>query len=208
MNHLSRRFFRHSAWALALVATCFASSALCARSKFNKVLSIGDQAPGWADLPGVDGKKHALTDLKEAKAVVVVFTRNSCPMAKRYEERLIAFAKRFREQNVEVVAISVSQSAADNLEKMKERASANEYPYAYLRDDSQEIGRAYGATVTPHFFLLDGKRKVAYMGAFDDNIDVDKAAKPYLVNAIEALLAGKDPPVKESLQRGCEIEYE
>jgi len=208
MNRFPRGFFPHLAWVFAFVATCCAASALFAKAKFNKVLSIGSEAPAWADLPGVDGKKHGLADLKDARAVVVVFTCNHCPVAKMYEERLLAFAKRYREQKVEVVAINVNRIPADSLEKMKERSAAKEYPFAYLYDESQESARSYGATVTPHFFLLDGKRKVAYMGAFDDKFDAEKVEKPYLENAVEALLAGEEPKVKESLQRGCGILYE
>jgi len=192
----------------AIFVLSFACVALPAKAKFNKVLSIGSPAPAWADLPGVDDKKHGLDDLKDANAVVVVFTCNHCPFAKLYEDRLLEFAKKYREQKVEVVAISVNKNPADGLEKMKERATAKEYPFPYLYDESQETGRAFGATVTPHFFLLDGQRKIAYMGAFDDNADIDKVQKRFLVNAVDAVLAGKEPPVKESLQRGCEIPYE
>jgi peroxiredoxin len=178
-----------------------------AKSKFNRVVSVGDAAPVWRELAGVDGKGHSLGEYKSAKAVVVVFIANRCPTYKLYESRLIEFAKTYGERGVQVVAISVSVDEADGLEKMKERAQAKGYDFPYLHDPSQETGRKYGATVTPHFFLLDGDRKIAYMGAFDDNLDERKVEKMYLVDAVERLLQGKPPLVKESLQQGCEIEY-
>lgn len=178
------------------------------KAKFNKVLNVGDKAPEWSDLPGIDGKPHSLADYQEAKAVVVVFTCNHCPVAKAYEERVAEFAKKY-EREVQVVAISVSRNPADGLAKMKARAAEKEFPFPYLFDETQKSGRSYGATVTPHFFLLDGERKIAYMGAFDDNIfEPEKAEKHYLADAVEAMLAGHEPKVKESLQRGCPIEYE
>jgi peroxiredoxin len=124
-----------------------------------------------------------------------------------YEERLIEFARK-NEEKVQVVAISVSHNGADGLAKMKTRAAEREFPFPYLYDESQKSARSYGATVTPHFFVLDRDRRIAYMGAFDDNFDRDKVEKQYLADAVEALLAGNEPRVKESLQRGCAIEYE
>lgn len=178
------------------------------KAKFNKVLDVGDPAPDWKDLPGTDGKSHRLAEFRKAKALVVVFTCNHCPVAKQYEERLVEFAKKY-EQRVQVVAISVSRNDADRLEKMKARATEAGFAFPYLRDESQQSGRAYGATVTPHFFVLDRDRKIAYMGAFDDNIfEPEKVEKHYLVDAVEAVLAGQEPRVRESLQRGCAIQYD
>lgn len=178
------------------------------KAKFNKVLDIGDQAPDWTDLPGVDGKKHSLDEYRDAKAVVVLFTCNRCPVSKQYAERLAAFVKKYEKQ-VQVVAISVSLHGADRLNQMAVRAAEKPFPYPYLHDESQFTGHAYGATSTPQFFLLDGKRRIAYMGAFDDNFaDPEKVEKQYLIDAVEAVLAGNEPKVKESLARGCAIDYE
>ena len=178
------------------------------KAKFNKVLNIGDKAPDWTDFPGIDGKTHSLGEYRDAKAIVLVFTCNHCPVAKQYEERLMQFAKA-HEKRVQVVAISVSHNGADRLDKMKARAAEKRFPFPYLYDESQKSARAYGATVTPHFFVLDADRKIAYMGAFDDNIfEPEKVEKHYLVDAVEAVLAGNEPKVKESLQRGCAIDYE
>jgi peroxiredoxin len=91
---------------------------------------------------------------------------------------------------------------------MKARASEKGFTFPYLYDETQKSARSYGATATPHFFLLDGDRKIAYMGAFDDNFDSEKVEKHFLADAVKAVLAGKAPRVRESLQRGCAIDYE
>lgn len=182
-------------------------NAAAPKAKFNRVLKIGDQAPEWGELPGVDGKEHGLGEYRDFKAVMVVFTCNHCPVAKAHEERLIALAKKYAEE-AQVVAISVSLNPADSLERMRARSAEKQFPFPYLFDATQETGRKYGATVTPHVFLLDANRKIAYMGAFDDNsLEPEKAQRHYLADALEAVLAGREPPVKESLQRGCAIEY-
>jgi peroxiredoxin len=192
----------------AVVCAALSASSDAGRSKFNEVLSVGDAAPVWNDLPGTDDKQHSLADLNDAKVVVVVFTCNHCPMAAAYERRIVALAKDYAEKRVQVVAISVSRHEADGPEKMKARAQQRQYPFLYLYDESQAIGRAFGATCTPHFFVLTEDRKIAYMGAFDDNADAEKVEKRYVADAVEALLQGRPPGTRESLQRGCPIEYE
>jgi peroxiredoxin len=174
--------------------------------KFNKTLDVGSAAPAWADLEGTDGKKHALADLKDKAAVVVVFTCNSCPTAAGYEGRIIAFAKKHADQ-VAVVAINVNTGKEDALPAMKERAAKKGFPFAYLYDPSQAIAKRYGAKYTPEFFLLDRDRKVAYMGAMDDKAGGDPKLK-YLEDALAAVLAGKAAPVAEtSAAAGCGIRF-
>ena len=193
---------------LAALGNSVESACAAGKSKFNNVLAIGDKAPEWENLPGVDGKAHSLADYHGAKTVVIVFTCNHCPVAKMHEDRLTELARKF-EKDVQVVAISVSRNPADGLDKMKVRAAEKKYPFPYLYDETQKAGRNYGATATPHFFVLDGERKIAYMGAFDDStLEPEKAQKHYLVDALKAVLEGKEPRVRESLQRGCAIEYE
>jgi peroxiredoxin len=177
-------------------------------AKFNKVLDIGKPAPAWRDLEGVDGKRHHLDDLKEAKLVVVLFACNHCPVVKTYERRIIRFVDDYRDKGVELVAISVSKQASDQLPQMKTRAVDSGFNFPYLIDPSQKIGRDYGATCTPHVFVLDGQRRVAYMGKIDDHLDESKVNEHFLRDAVEALLAGQRPAVTETRQTGCEIEYE
>jgi peroxiredoxin len=177
------------------------------KAKFNKVLNVGDKAPDFTSLPGVDGKNHELDDFNEKDIVVVVFTCNHCPVAKEYAVRIEEFTKKY-EEKVQVVAISVSLSAADRLDKMKARNAEKPFPYPYLYDESQKSGKAYGATATPHLFVLDRERRIAYMGAFDDNFeDVNQVKSRYVADAVEAVLAGKQPKVKETRPAGCAIQY-
>ncbi len=176
--------------------------------KFNDVLEIGAPAPAWSGLVGTDLREHSLADLKKAKAVVVVFTCNGCPVAVAYEDRIAKFAQEYRSKGVALVAINVNNKKGDRLEAMVERAKKKGFDFPYLYDPSQKIARAYGAAVTPHFFLLDGERKIAYMGAFDDNQSPDKVTKEYLRDATRAVLASEAPAESETRQFGCGIKYE
>ena len=196
-------------------ATCFVFGAVVLllpstlpAAKFNKVLDIGKPAPAWNDLLGVDSKRHSLGDLKEAKLVVVVFACNHCPVVKTYERRLIRFVDDYRDKGVEFVAISVSRQASDQLPQMKSRASDSGFNFPYLIDPSQKIAKAYGATCTPHVFVLDQQRRIAYMGKIDDHLDDSKVTERFLRDAVDALLVGKEPEVAETRQVGCDIEYE
>ena len=192
---------------IATLMVCSASPVLQAATKFNKVLGIGKAAPVWTDLLGVDDQRHSLSELNEAKVVVVVFACNHCPVVKAYERRLIRFVDDYRDKGVELVAISVSKQASDRIGKMKTRASDCGFNFAYLIDPTQKIARAYGATVTPHLFVLDQKRRIAYMGKIDDQMEETKVTESFLRLAVDALLAGREPEVAETRQVGCEIDY-
>src|SRR5690606_16162913 len=114
----------------------------------------------------------SLDDYKDAKAIVVTFTCNVCPVAVAYEDRFVEFTKKYGEKGVKFVAINCSPS--EDLEKMKQRAEEKgfNFPYAYQEDGS--AAKAYGAKVTPHIYVLDQDRNVAYIGAFDDNQNESK----------------------------------
>ncbi len=173
-----------------------------------KPLAVGDAAPQWKDLEGIDDQKHSLADLADAKAVVVIFTCNHCPVAQAYEDRIVKLAADYKDKGVELVAINVNNIEADKLPAMKQRAEEKGYKFAYLYDPSQEIGRSFGASVTPHAFLLDGEQKLAYAGAIDDQMEVAKVEKHYLRDAIDSVLAGKKPETEATKPVGCGIEYE
>jgi peroxiredoxin len=197
-------------WVMGLAVAFLIPFAAHARAgQFNSVLNIGDAAPAWKALPGVDGKRHALADLQDREIVVVVFTCNSCPIASDYEDRIIAFAKKYcgPGQKTGLVAINVNTVEEDLLPHMKERAASKNFPYPYLFDESQKIGKAYGALFTPEFFVLDKDRKVAYMGAFDDNVEPTKIKHAYLEPAVQAVLKGVKASPAESQASGCLIRY-
>lgn len=171
-------------------------------------LKIGDKAPDFKDLPGVDGKKHCLSDYADAKVVVVIFTCNHCPVAVAYEDRIIQLQKDYKDKGVQVIAINVNNIPADRLDKMIERAKEKGFNFPYLYDETQQSAREYGATCTPHFFVLCQERKIAYMGAMDDSNNPGKVKENWLRDAIDALLAGKAPPKQVTQQRGCSIKWD
>ena len=176
--------------------------------KEEKGLAVGDKAPKWEGLMGTDDKSHSLADLEDVDVIVQVFTCNGCPVAKAYEQRLVELQKAYEDKGVRVVAINVNNGEREELPAMKERAEEQEFNFAYLDDPSQESARAFGALVTPHVFVLDKDRKVAYIGAIDDNQDPEKVEVHYVRDAIDALLAGRAPEVTESKAFGCGIHWE
>jgi len=175
--------------------------------------SVGDTVANFR-LPNVDGREVALTDYAGGKGVIVVFTCNSCPYAKAYEERIIELHRTFAPKGFPVLAIQPNapeRSPEDSFEKMQQRAQEKGYPFAYVWDRSQEIARAFGARRTPQVYLLrnaGGRFVVEYIGAIDDNTrDAAAVTRRYVAEAIEALLQGKEPPVRETRAIGCTIKW-
>jgi thiol-disulfide isomerase/thioredoxin len=163
------------------------------RSKFNREVAVGDPAPAFEGLLGIDGRRHSLADY-EAPVVVVVFLRNLCPTTHQYEARLKNFAQDFAADQVQLVAISVSRNPAEGLDRMAVRAKDKLYRWPYLIDESQ-------------FFVLDRARKIAYMGAFDDDVKGTAVQRTYVADAVRNLLEGKPVAPVDTLAKGCEIEY-
>lgn len=194
--------------AAALVGLGIFTIALSA-GEFNRKLNINDPAPSWSDLPGIDGKKHSLADWKAKDVVVVVFTCVQCPVARDYEERIVEFSTKHAgpDSKVGFVAINVCLGEDEAMPKMVERAKKAGFTFPYCADVSQKVGRAYGATVTPQFFVLNKERKVVYMGAMDDHIDAAKVKRTYLDKAVAAALKGEKPERAETPTKGCAIEY-
>lgn len=173
-----------------------------------KAPKVGDRAPDWSGIIGVDDKEHSLADYKKAGAIVLVFTCNHCPVAVAYEDRLVALQKDYGPKGVQLIAVNVNNIPSDRLDKMKQRAKAKEFNFPYIYDPSQRMGHDYGAKVTPHTFILDKDRKIAYRGAIDNNKKPDKADNHYVRDALDALLAGKKAPQAETKAFGCSIKYE
>ena len=192
----------------AIVYSCLA--AFASAGEFNPVLSIGDAAPEWKSLPGIDGKKHSLADWKSSDVVVLFFTCNSCDVATEYEDRIIALAKKYAgpKSRTTFVAVNVNKIPDDSLPEMKKRAEAKDFPFVYMYDESQQIAKAYGATSTPEFFVLDRDRRVVYMGGLDDSSNAKTVKNNFLDDALEAVLAGKRPKMAETVAIGCLIRYE
>lgn len=171
-------------------------------------LKVGDVAPDFK-LKGVDGKMVSLSDYADAKGYIVTFTCNHCPYAVMYEDRLIELHNKMAKQGYPVIAINPNDpeaKAEDSFENMIVRAEEKGFPFAYLFDDGQKIYPQYGATKTPHVFLLDKSRVVKYIGAIDDSArDADKVTKKYVEMAIEALEKGNDPDPNFTKAIGCSI---
>ena len=177
--------------------------------KYNKVVSVGDKAPTFSGLPAIENGEQvsvSLPDIKE-DVVVLVFLANHCPVVQAYEDRIIEFTNDYKSKGVKVVGIAVSQQSIDKLPGIKDYMKEHKSNYVYAYDESQDTGRAYGATNTPQFFVLDKERKIRYTGALDDNQREDRATKQYLRNAVDALLKGESPAVDETQPKGCGVQY-
>jgi peroxiredoxin len=177
--------------------------------KFNRKISLGDAAPSYAGLPGVDGKTHSLADLKDKEVVVLAITCNHCPVATAYEKRIIDFANKYAGpgSKVALVAINVNTDTEDALPAMIVRAKESGFNFPYLYDESQKIGRALGASVTPEFFVLNKDRKIVYMGGMDNGVNPNNVTETYLAPAVDAVLKGSAPAIGETAARGCNILY-
>jgi len=178
-----------------------AFAALCAPA-YAAELEVGTHAPEFKGLPGVDGKEYSLGDMKDATVVVVCFTCNICQVAVAYEDRFVEFSKQYASKGVKFVAINANRRTED-LAAMKTRAEEKGFNFPYVFDKSGKLATEYGARVTPHIFVLDQNRNVAYVGAFDD--DQDKPSKTYVKDAVDSLLSGKKVEVSKSKAFGCGI---
>lgn len=169
---------------------------------------IGDKATDFK-LKSVDGKMYSMADYKDAKGFIVVFTCNHCPFAVKYEDRINALAKKYKPQGYILLAINPNDPAVqaeDSFDLMKVRAKEKGFVFPYLFDEGQKIYPQYGATKTPHVFLLDKNQIVKYIGAIDDNVDsADEVKEKYLENAISALESGKTPSPETTKAIGCSI---
>ena len=175
-----------------------------------KTLKIGDLAPGFC-LPGVDGKDHSLEDFKDKKVIIVMFSCNHCPTVKAYEDRFVELQGDYRDKGVVLVAINPNDDKnypEDSFENMKIRAREKGFNFPYLRDESQEVARAYGAERTPEVFVFDEKQTLRYHGRIDDNVYEPKQVRqPYLRDALDALLRGRKVPLEETEPVGCTVKW-
>ena len=204
--------FGFSRWRFGLVLLLLVGiSGIALAGKYNKILSSGDPAPNWKDVPGIDGKKYSLAEFKDKEVLVVVFTCNSCEYAQDIEERLAKLGKKFaKDGNCALVAIcpsppNVEEDAAEELAK---RAKEKGFDFPYLVDPAQGTTRAFGATRTPEFFVFNKDRKLVYQGNLDDSPEGKKEIKHHFVeDAVAAALAGKKPEVEETAPIGCLVRF-
>ncbi|MBT6234958.1 thioredoxin family protein [Bacteroidia bacterium] len=167
---------------------------------------VGDTATDFS-LKGTDDQMHSLASIDGAKGYIVIFTCNHCPYSLAYEDRIIALQDKYGSE-YPVVAINPNDPVAypsDNFENMKLRAEEKGFNFLYLFDDGQKVYPQYGATKTPHVFLLDAQRTVKYIGAIDNSTKEDGVTKKYLEDAIEALKKGENPTPATTKAIGCSI---
>ena len=196
---------------LSILAIVVVVSAFSVNSKASTGYEVGDIATDFK-LENIDGKMVSLADYTEAKGFIVIFTCNTCPYAVQYEDRIIALDKKYAAKGFPVVAIMPNNPVVqpgDSEEAMKARAASKGFTFPYLFDDGQKIYPQYGATKTPHVYLLEKTKKgnvVRYIGAIDDNYkDAEAVNTKYVEEAIDALMNGKE--IKETKTRaiGCTI---
>jgi peroxiredoxin len=172
-------------------------------------LPIGSPAIDF-DLKGVDGKVYTLQSFRDKKALVVAFTCNHCPYVKDYEDRMIQLQRDYGHKGVTLVAINSNDDKnypEDSFEKMVERSKEKGFNFPYVRDETQDIAKRYGGICTPHVFVFDEKRVLQYKGRIDDNRNISLVKTSDLRNALDAMLSGKSPAVRETRPFGCSIKW-
>ena len=173
-------------------------------------LQPGDQAPAF-NLKGADGRAHTLTDFADKPVLVVIFSCNHCPYVQAYEDRMVAIQRDYKARGVQLIAVNSNDDKnypEDSFEEMVKRAKDKAFNFPYLRDASQDVARAYGATHTPQMFVFDRERRLRYTGKIDDNWQTPSAVtKQYLRDALDALLKGATPAEAATHAIGCTIKW-
>lgn len=194
-----------------LTLTCLA--VLIASRSVVPDYGIGDTVADFK-LKNVDGKMVALSDYKTSKGVIVIFDCNTCPYSQKYNDRIIGLNKKYASKGFPVVTINANDpkiSSGDSFEEMVDQAKRKNYDFPYLVDETQNVARAFGATNTPHVFVLKNEGntfKVAYIGAIDDNSrDESAVTKKYVEDAVDALLGSKPVPSTKTKAIGCTIKW-
>ena len=194
-----------------LLMVCFA--ALTAGRTVAPNYGLGDTVADFK-LKNVDGKMVSLSDYRSGKGAIVIFDCNTCPYSKAYNDRIIALNKKYAAQGFPVITINAndpSDSEGDSFDEMVALAKRKKYDFPYLVDETQNVARAFGATNTPHVFVLKnegGVFTVAYIGAIDDNArDASSATKKYVEDAVDALLSNKAVPAAKTRAIGCGIKW-
>jgi len=188
-----------------------ASSKKMENKSEQKGYKVGDNATGFK-LKNVDNKMVSLSDYNDAKGFIVIFTCNHCPYAKAYETRIIGLNHKYASKGYPVIAINPNDPKVepqDSFEGMQQRAKERGFTFPYLFDEGQKIYPQYGATRTPHVFVLqkeNGKNIVRYIGAIDDNYaDPSDVSHKYVEDAVDALLSNKPVAQTSTVAIGCSI---
>ncbi len=177
-----------------------------------KTYQIGDAVNDFT-LKSIDGKMISLSEYAD-KGAIVIFDCNTCPYSQAYLERIKALDAKYAPKGYPVIAINPNdpdKSPDDSFDKMVSYGKENNYKHAYLQDADQTVARAFGATNTPHVFIVkkeDGKFVLNYIGAIDNNTRDAKAAdKKYVESAVDQLLKGEKVEVNKTKAIGCTIKW-
>jgi peroxiredoxin len=174
-------------------------------------LQINDKAPDFSN-PATDGKTYGLKDFKDAKVLVVFFTCNHCPFVTGSDEVTRKTVEKFAKQNVRFVGINSNSEVThpdDSFDHMVARMKEHKFPWIYLRDKSQSVAKAYGALRTPHFYVFDKERKLAYTGRGVDNPrETDKMTVNDLDRALSEITSGKPVSISLTNPIGCNVKWE
>jgi peroxiredoxin len=172
---------------------------------------VGDLATDFS-LKNIDDKMVSLSDFKNAKGFIVIFTCNTCPVSVANEDRILALDKKYKSLGYPVIAINPNNPAVqpgDSFQLMKVRAKEKGFTFPYLFDDGQKIFPQYGASATPHVYILQKEReglRVKYIGGIDNSSRNPTMVKTkYVENAVEALLEGREVEVNYTRAIGCSI---
>lgn len=172
-------------------------------------IALGASAPAF-DLPGVDGRRHALSDYSDAPALALVQSCNHCPYVQAWEDRMVAIQRDYGDRGFRLVAVSSNDAdryPEDSFDEMRARAERQGFNFDYLYDEDQSLARALGAERTPEVFLFDADRRLVYHGAIDDSRDDRSVSRHYLRDALDAVLNAAEPPVAETPAVGCTVKY-
>lgn len=173
-------------------------------------LKMDSLIPGFS-LTGVDDKTYSLNDFSDKKILIVIFSCNHCPYVQAYEDRIMELQNEFEKDGVQIIAINSNDDikyADDSFDEMKKRAATRGFNFPYLRDETQDAAKAFGATHTPQIFLFNNDRKLKYEGKIDDNWqEPDKVKSKYLRDAILEVLVEKEVSVPETFSIGCTIKW-
>ena len=190
-------------WALLLAGAALAGAG---------ELKPGDRMPlGELKMENVDGRRLSIQEVAGKNGMLVIFACNHCPFVKAWEARMTALGNDSVNKGIGVVLVNANDAAAypmDDLAHMKQQAEAAGFQFPYVVDETSDVARAFGASRTPEAFLFDAAGQLVYRGAIDDNAhEPDQVRQRYLQEAVDALLAGKAPPVPETSSVGCGIKF-
>jgi len=176
----------------------------------NYPFEIGQKAPSFTNLQGVDGKKYSLSNFDDKRIVILLFMANRCPTARVYTDRLETIQNEYGPKSVQLIGINSDNQyffSTEALSKMIGVADERNFNFPYLKDEDQSVAKNYGALVTLHVFVLDNQRKLRYRGRVDDSRDPLKVTISDLRNALNDLLEGKEVRTPETRPFACSIEY-